>query len=142
MKKIRNIAIGLTLASGLFSCESLDVDPTGFYSQDNFYKTVEDAEASLYYAYDAMTLVSYAPVAYYFAELSTDNSKVKEDEGADAQAFVNWEVTSQNDLLLQYFRSAYITINRANAVIENVEGRGFNETDENRLLGEAYFLLV
>lgn len=140
MKKIRNIAIGLTLASGLFSCESLDVDPTGFYSQDNFYKTIEDAEASLYYAYDAMTLVSYAPVAYYFAELSTDNSKVKEDEGADAQAFVNWEVTSQNDLLLQYFRSAYITINRANAVIENVEGLGFNETDENRLLGEAYFL--
>jgi len=140
MKNIYKAILGLALVLGLFSCEDLTVEPTGFYSEDNFYKTVEDAEASLLYAYDAMTLVSYAPVAYYFTELSTDNCKVKEDEGADAQAFVNWTVSSQNDLLLQYFRSAYITINRANAVIENVQGRGFNESDEKRLLGEAYFL--
>ncbi|PKQ64875.1 RagB/SusD family nutrient uptake outer membrane protein [Labilibaculum filiforme] len=140
MKILNKITLGLAFVMGLASCESLDVEPTGFYSEDNFYKTVEDAEASLLYAYDALTLTSYAPVTYYLTELGSDNCIVKSDEGADAQAFVNWEVTSQNELLTQYYRCAYIAINRANAVIENVEGRGFNEEDEKRLLGEAYFL--
>ena len=140
MRQIKNIIIGLTLVLGFVSCESLDVEPQGFYSDENFYKTIEDAEASMLYAYDGLTQVSYAPVTYYLTELASDNCIVKPDEGADAQAFVNWEVTSQNQLLTQYYRSCYIAINRANAVIENVEGRGFNESDESRLLGEALFL--
>lgn len=140
MKILNKIALGLAFATSLASCESLDVEPYGFYSDENFYKTVEDAEASLLYAYDGLTTVSYAPVTFYLTELASDNCVVKPDEGADAQAFVNWEVTSQNQLLSQYYRSAYIAINRANAVIENVEGRGFNVEDEKRLLGEAYFL--
>ncbi|WP_066629928.1 RagB/SusD family nutrient uptake outer membrane protein [Labilibacter marinus] len=140
MKTLYKILFSLAIAAGVYSCESLTVEPEGFYSDKNFYKTVEDAEASLLYAYDALTLVSYAPVTFYFAELATDNCNVKSDEGADATAFTNWEVTSQNELLSQYYRCAYIAINRANAVIENVEGRGFNEVDEKRLLGEAYFL--
>lgn len=140
MMKIKQIILGLVLAAGLVSCESLDIEPEGFYSDQNFYKTIEDAEAATLYAYDALTLVSYAPVTYYLAELSSDNCRVKADEGADAQAFVNWEVTSQNELLTQYYRSAYIAINRANAVIENVTDKGFNKEDEERLLGEALFL--
>ncbi len=140
MKQIKNILLGLTLGLSLVSCESLDVEPQGFYSDENFYNTIEDAEASLLYAYDGLTQVSYAPVTYYLTELASDNCNVKPDEGADAQAFVNWEVTSQNQLLTQYYRSCYISINRANAVIENVEGRGFNKGDEDRLLGEALFL--
>lgn len=140
MKTFNKIVLGLAFVLGLVSCESLEVEPYGFYSEDNFYKTVEDADAALLYAYDALTLASYAPVSYYLADLSTDNCTVKPDEGADAQAFVDWKVTSQNQLLSQYYRCAYIAINRANAVIENVEGRGLNEADEKRLLGEAYFL--
>lgn len=140
MNTIKKIIFGLAFTVGFVSCESLEVEPYGFYSDENFYKTIEDAEASMLYAYDGLTLVSYAPVAYYLAELSTDNCSVKPDEGADAQDFVNWEVTSQNQLLTQYYRSAYIAINRSNAVIENVEGKGFNLEDEQRLLGEAYFL--
>ncbi|RKR14912.1 SusD-like starch-binding protein associating with outer membrane [Maribacter vaceletii] len=138
--KIKNIILGLTFIVGFVSCESLDVEPQGFYSDKNFYKTIEDAEASMLYAYDGLTSVSYAPVTYYITELSSDNCIVKPDEGADAQAFVNWEVNSQNALLSQYYRSIYIAINRANAVIENVEGKGFNPEDEKRLLGEALFL--
>ncbi|MGJ8661112.1 MAG: RagB/SusD family nutrient uptake outer membrane protein [Bacteroidota bacterium] len=140
MMKIKHIILGLALTVGLVSCESLDLEPQGFYSDENFYKTVEDAEAAILYAYDGLTLVSYAPVTFYLAELASDNCRVKQDEGADAQAFVNWEVTSQNELLTQYYRSAYIAINRANAVLENVEGKGFNVEDEKRLLGEALFL--
>lgn len=138
--KITKIIIGIVLLMGVVSCESLDVEPEGFYSDENFYDTLEDAEASLLYAYDALTLVSYAPVSFYLTELASDNCVVKPDEGADAQMFVNWQVTAQNELLSQYYRSAYIAINRANAVLENVEGRGYDKEEENRLLGEALFL--
>ncbi|SDE45257.1 RagB/SusD family nutrient uptake outer membrane protein [Cellulophaga baltica] len=140
MKHFKRLIVGLALVTGVTSCESLDVEPTGFYSDENFYKTIEDAEASILYAYDALTLVSYAPVTYYFTELASDNCDVKADEGPDAQAFVNWEVTAQNQLLTQYYRSIYIAVNRANAVIENIEGKGFNPEDEKRILGEALFL--
>ncbi|TKD62507.1 RagB/SusD family nutrient uptake outer membrane protein [Flavobacterium sp. ASW18X] len=138
--KITKIIIGIVLLIGVVSCESLDVEPEGFYSDENFYDTLEDAEASLLYAYDALTLVSYAPVSFYLTELASDNCVVKPDEGADALMFVNWQVTAQNELLSQYYRSAYIAINRANAVLENVEGRGYNHEEESRLLGEALFL--
>ncbi|WP_255535162.1 RagB/SusD family nutrient uptake outer membrane protein [Cellulophaga sp. E16_2] len=140
MKHFKKLIVALALVAGVTSCESLDVEPTGFYSDENFYKTIEDAEASILYAYDALTLVSYAPVTYYFTELASDNCNVKADEGADAQAFVNWEVTAQNQLLTQYYRSIYIAVNRANALIENIEGKGFNPEDEKRILGEALFL--
>ncbi len=140
MKTLNKILIGLAFVIGLVSCESLDVEPYGFYSDENFYKTIEDAEASILYAYDALTLTSYAPVALILGEIPTDNCKPKPSEGIDAQNLENWESTSQNNLFFQYFRCAYIAINRANAVIENVEGKGFNEADEKRLLGEAYFL--
>ena len=140
MIRLKKIIVGLAFVIGFVSCESLDVKPEGFYSDENFYKTIDDAEAAMLYAYDALTLVSYAPVTFYIAELSTDNCLVKQDEGADAQAFVNWEVTSQNSLLTEYYRSIYIAVNRANAVIENVEGKGYNVEDEERLLGEALFL--
>ena len=68
MKHFKRLIVGLALVAGVTSCESLDVEPTGFYSDENFYKTIEDAEASILYAYDALTLVSYAPVTYYFTE--------------------------------------------------------------------------
>ncbi|WP_282035462.1 RagB/SusD family nutrient uptake outer membrane protein [Saccharicrinis aurantiacus] len=139
-RNIFKIGLGLMVIMGLVSCESLDVKPKGFYSDENFYKTVEDANAGLLYAYDALTLVSYAPVSYYLGELASDNVGVKPDEGADAQQFDRWEVNSQNTLLLDYYRGAYISINRANAVIANTEGKGFNQEDEDRLLGESYFL--
>ena len=137
---IKKLFLGIVLLLGVLSCESLDVKPEGFYSDENFYDTLEDAEASLLYAYDGLTLVSYAPVTFYLTELASDNCVVKPDEGVDSQAFVNWQVTAQNELLTQYYRSAYIAINRANAVIENVEGRGYDPAEESRLLGEALFL--
>ncbi|WP_068474997.1 RagB/SusD family nutrient uptake outer membrane protein [Saccharicrinis aurantiacus] len=140
MKTINKIVLGFAVVLGLSSCEGLDVEPKSFYSADNFYKSIDDARSSLYYAYDALTLTSYAPLNYYFGELPTDNCNVKPDEGADAQALVNWEVTSQNTLLLEYYRSAYIGINRANAVIANVVDRGFEQSEVDDIVGQAYFL--
>ena len=50
MKKI----IFTLAAVGMLSACSLDETPYGFYSSDNFYKTEEDAESGLMYAYNAL----------------------------------------------------------------------------------------
>ena len=50
MKKI----IFTLAAVGMLPACSLDETPYGFYSSDNFYKTEEDAESGLMYAYNAL----------------------------------------------------------------------------------------
>ena len=135
--KLLTVAATMAMAS---SCVNLDIEPKGFYSDKNFYQNVEDANSALLYAYDGMTYNSYTQALMYFSELASDNCNVKLDEGADAVQIMNWEVNANNEILLQFYRSIYITINRANAVIENVPGKGFDEAIEKQLLGEAYFL--
>lgn len=140
MNIIKKIICGLAIAVGFASCQDLDVDPNGFYSEENFFNTVEEADAALIYAYDALTYIEYSRGVFYLGEIPSDNCSVKPDEGADAQAFQYWTVTGDNTILLNYYRYGYIAINRANAVIENVVDADFLEASKNSLLGQAYFL--
>ena len=65
---------------------------------------------------------------------------------ADAYDMENWRTTSQNTLLLDFYRAQYMGIGRCNLAIKYISQMeiGIDEqfTDEmkNRLLGEAYFL--
>ncbi|MDD4193354.1 MAG: RagB/SusD family nutrient uptake outer membrane protein [Mangrovibacterium sp.] len=121
------------------SCD-LTEDPYGFYSEDNFYKTPEDAEASLMFAYNALTFIEYARGIFYIGELASETCNVKADEGYGSQQFNNWTVDANNETLTYFFKYCYIAINRSNAVIDNVLNSGFEDMVRNRLLGEAYFL--
>lgn len=46
----KHIALFLGAAATLSSCD-LEETPYGFYSEDNFYNSAEDAEAAVNYAY-------------------------------------------------------------------------------------------
>jgi len=133
--------LSLLVFLGLFlsSCD-LKEDPYGFYSEDNFYKTPQDAEASLLYAYNALTFLEYSRGIFYIGELASDICDVKPDEGYGAQQLNNWTADATNETLTYYFKYCYIAINRANAVIENVSNSSFNEEIKHKLLGEAHFL--
>ena len=133
--------LSLLLLIGLLvsSCD-LNEEPYGFYSEDNFYKTPADAEASLLYAYNALTFLEYSRGIFYIGELASDICDVKADEGYGSQQLNNWTADATNESLTYYFKYCYIAINRANAVIENVANSPFNEEIKNKLLGEAYFL--
>ena len=50
--KIKHLILAFGGASLLAAC-NLDEYPYGFYSEDNFYKTEEDAESGLMYAYNS-----------------------------------------------------------------------------------------
>ncbi|MFA6335985.1 MAG: RagB/SusD family nutrient uptake outer membrane protein, partial [Bacteroidales bacterium] len=131
----------ILMLSGMFitSC-NLTEDPYGFYSEDNFYTTVDDAESSLLYAYNALNFIEYSRGIFYIGELASDICDVKSGEAYGAQDLNNWKADANNETLTYYFKYCYIGINRANAVIENVMNSDFDEDDKVKLFGEAYFL--
>ena len=129
------VAFGL-----LFTSCDLTETPYGFYSEDNFYKTPEDAEASLMFAYNSLTFIEYSRGIFYIGELASDICDVKPDEAYGSQQLNNWTADASNETLTYFYKYCYISINRSNAVIDNVKNSTFNDEIKKRLLGEAYFL--
>ena len=129
----------------LASCD-IEEKPYGFYSDDNFYQTVDDADAALMYAYNALTFLEYSRGIFYIGECASETVDLKSGEDANnpgAQALDEWKISdnANNQTLQLYFKYCYIAINRANAVISNVEkSTAIDTADKQRLLGEAYFL--
>ncbi|MEH0152913.1 RagB/SusD family nutrient uptake outer membrane protein [Limibacter armeniacum] len=123
------------------SCD-LQEEPYGFYSEDNFYKTATDAESAISYAYDALTYLEYSRGVFMLGDMPTDEAGPKADEGADAQALHNWttENFNTNRSLSNYFKYAYIAINRANSILDAIPNSQIEEKLKNQYLGEAYFL--
>lgn len=136
MKKI----IFTLAAVGMLSACSLDETPYGFYSSDNFYKTEEDAESGLMYAYNALNYLEYLRGIWYLGDIPTEAMYPKSDEPGDIHMLQQWTVNSETELTMYYFKYCYIGINRANTVIERVSGGNLNETVKNRVVGEALFL--
>lgn len=139
---MNNIKYVLVLLLMVISSCDLAEDPYGFYSEDNFFKSAGDAEAALLYAYDAITYLEYSRVVFYVGDLPTDEATPKGDESADIQDVSNWNVSNfaNNQLLSNYFKYAYIAINRANAVIQQLEEADFDPSLRDQYLGEAYTL--
>ena len=135
--KIFSIIVLLGLIT--VSCD-LKEEPYGFYSESNFYKTPVDAEASLMYAYNALTFIEYSRGIFYIGELASEICDVKADEGYGSQQLNNWTADANNETLTYFFKYCYISINRSNAVIDNISNSTFDPVIKNRLLGEAYFL--
>lgn len=121
------------------SCDLIE-EPYGFYSDSNFYKTQEDAESALMYAYNAFTFLEYTRGVTNIGDLPTETTDLKPDEGADAQELLNWKASASNTSLANYFKYCYIAINRANAVMQNVEGADFVPEVKDRILGEAHMI--
>lgn len=143
-KIVYSLLICGALATGFTSCD-LSESPYGFYSEKNFYKTPEDAEAALMYAYNALTFLEYSRGIFYIGEAASETVSLKSGEDANnpgAQALDEWKITdnANNQTLQIYFKYCYIAINRANAVIYNVERSDLPKAVKDRILGESYFL--
>jgi len=123
------------------SCD-LQEKPHGFYSEDNFFQTAEDAESGLMYAYDALTFLEYSRGIFWLGEAPSEAVSVKADEGPDVVSLSQWQIDGYptNSVLENYFQYAYIAINRSNAVIEQVPQGDFDQSLKDKYLGEAYFL--
>ena len=138
MKKLSICAAAAALLT-LGAC-SLQETSYGFYSGDNFYKSEEDAESGLMYAYNALNYLEYLRGIWYVGDIPTDDMYPKSDEPGDIHMLENWTVTANTELTHYYYKYCYIGINRANMVIDRVDGGNFSEAVKNRIVGEALFL--
>jgi hypothetical protein len=77
--------------SMIFASCNLDEKPYGFYSEDNFYKTVEDAEASLMYAYGTLTYLEYSRSVFFLGDMPTEELTTKSDASSENQDLNNWK---------------------------------------------------
>lgn len=135
--------IKLIIFSGLLalcSC-SLQEQPYGFYSEQNFFNTSADAESALCYAYNALTFLEYSRCVFNLGEIPTENIIPKRDS-QDLNNLDYWEVSTfkTNTILQQFFSYAFISINRTNEVIKYVPKGNYDQALKNQYMGEAYFL--
>lgn len=134
--------LALTAVGTMMASCSLEESPYGFYSEDNFYKTVDDAEASLMYAYGTLNYLEYSRSVFFLGDMPTEELTTKSDASVDNQDLNNWRTANfkTNGTLENFFKYAFIGVNRANAVIENVKDASFDAAARDQILGEAYFL--
>ncbi|WP_083634542.1 RagB/SusD family nutrient uptake outer membrane protein [Saccharicrinis aurantiacus] len=142
------IVLALTV---LFSSCNLDENPRGIYHDDNFYKSVSDAEAAIYYAYNTFNFIEYHRGIFSIGELPADLVDLKNDESVDWHNLNNWNTESHgiNLDLENFYKYCYIGINRANAIISKVPNSDFSDEYKEAFIAEAkvirawsYFSLV
>ena len=124
----------------LFSCEVINQDPEDRIAELNFWKTEEDAVASVIGVYDRIqSLAPYNPLAYV---ASAD--EVTFNNAADGyQAFNTHLLTVDNAQVDLYWQYNYSGIHRANEFIARVPGindKAFSEEEKAAILAESKFL--
>ena len=131
--------IAFILAALCLTACNLEEKPYGFYSEGSFYKTEADAQAATMYIYDAINYIEYSRAIVFLGGMNTDELDPKGDATQSTKDLDAWSLNNfkSNTTLGNFFKYSYITINRANAVIENVPGMSIDEDLKNRFVGEA-----
>ena len=137
---MKNYILMILAAALCLSACSLDEKPYGFYSNENFYKSEEDATSGLLYAYNALTFLEYSRGIFYLGDIPTETMSPKTDEAGDVYQLENWICTNETEQLEYYFKFCYIAINRANSVLANIDAASVPDNAKKRISGEAYFL--
>ena len=91
MKKNIYTFILISCILGFSGC-SLDEEPYGFYSEDNFYKTEGDAMAAIHYAYATLTYIEYSRALYFIGDMPTEIMTTKGDASVDNRALNLWRI--------------------------------------------------
>ena len=153
-KALTYSALALATLS-LSSCNDwLTEETPGTTKVSEFFTSLSTAEAVVNAAYVPMTWefgTTYYPEWYFGDIVSDDALKGGQDinDGADLRELENFKANSDNEILLQYYRAQWQSIQRANLAIDEIPTtRIETEGDEaekqakyrDRYLGEAYFL--
>ncbi|MEO1260140.1 MAG: RagB/SusD family nutrient uptake outer membrane protein [Bacteroidota bacterium] len=126
-------AFSILLAGLMFtSCEEdyLNPSPTAAVSASDYYSTEAQLEAGIISMYDGLQGVNIladtdvnknhsVQFEFYLTEMRSDNTKTKSSEGEAAQ-FEDFTIQATNGIVVDYYRSCYDIIFRANTVLENL----------------------
>lgn len=138
---MKNIILLLFTAILFSSCEkTLEEIPKDFISKANFYKNEQDAEAAIAGAYAGMQNDFFGITNYLMTELHGDYLFGR---GSQAPITIWNQILDQNNIgrCATNWSSFYQTINRANAVLDNVPNIvDIDSGTQKRILAEARFL--
>lgn len=143
-------AAGLLILSLCFTAckKALETDPYSFFTSDNFYTSIEEAEMATLGVYSAAS--TWAAYGWYIPQVLDNDSDIGQISGISAD---DWRViphyTGIPETIIYFstWSTLYQGIDRANVVIEKIptmrlyaSGTAVEKEQLNRMLGEAKFL--
>ncbi len=144
---MRRIMIFLVLASILFTaCEKfLDKPVKGRQTFDSFFTTEDECNQAVIGCYQSLSPEDWWEMDFYWliGDVCSDDAFKGNSIEGDQQEFGNmarWIIDSQNEWLDIKWRYSYITISRANLIIEYVPLADIQEDLKVKLTAEAHFL--
>lgn len=146
MKNIKLIFIVVS-AMVMVSCadDFLEPAPISFIGGESFFASEDELNTWVISMYDAIqgdpstsSNVNHG-IQYEFqlTEMRSDNTRTKAQEGQNAQ-FENYTVQATNGVVLDYYKSYYNVIFRANVVLANIDVA--TDANRNAIEGEAKFV--
>lgn len=128
------------------SCEKyLDQPVLGKQTVDNFYSTPKECEQSIIACYQSLNHESWWEMDFFWlvGDVCSDDAFKGNSIEGDQQEFGNlarWIIDSNNEWLDIKWRYSYITISRANLIIEYVPKASIDQELKDKIVGEAKFL--
>jgi len=144
MKKI--IITFLFSAALLVSCTELEVTPTSFVTEDNYFITQDDAVASVTAVYASLSIDPgeqslFGRNLYFLTDMGSDYAAAGVSAtNPQVRAMSSLTHDATNDRVQVAWRQIYNGINRANVSIDNIPKVAGNEVIKTRLINEAKFI--
>jgi hypothetical protein len=143
MKKI----ITFILSAGLFvSCTDLEVTPTSFVTEENFFKTQDDALASVTAVYASLSFDPgeqslFGRNLYFLTDMGSDYAAAGVSAtNPQVRALSSLTHDATTDRVQVAWRQIYNGINRANVAIDNIPKVSGTDVVKTRLINEAKFI--
>lgn len=143
MKKIITFILSATI---LVSCTELEVTPTSFITEENFFQTQDDAVASVTAVYASLSLDPgeqslFGRNLYFLTDMASDYAAAGVSAtNPQVRALSSLTHDATSDRVQVAWRQIYNGINRANVAIDNIPRANAPEVLKTRLINEAKFI--
>lgn len=144
-----SVALAFLLSLLITGCDGvLEEEPPSSLSPENFYQSAADAQTALTGAYSLLQSgytphSSYPSGRWYRAVNDITGPQMTTFKGPGGQEegpLDKWNFKASQTPLEFIYENAYIAINGANAVLDNVPSIDMDEGQKEQILGEARFL--
>ncbi|MFY0690017.1 MAG: RagB/SusD family nutrient uptake outer membrane protein [Cyclobacteriaceae bacterium] len=145
MKKLKYLLI----VAIFIGCDDfITLEPQDSLTSSGFYKTESDAISAINATYSAFQTLNYygfnLPVLTNVSAQDAVKGGFGAGDRAEYQQFADYTVADNNTWSIDFYKSAFGGINRANQVLDNVSlievGADMSQEVKTRVLGEAHFL--
>lgn len=131
--------LGCLTALSVVGCDQfLEPKPTDVLAPENFYRSAADAVSAVNSVYAQSQWVYFW--VWYESDVASDDAFATPNYGADGHQLASYTFDPTLWSIDDLWTNAYITINKANIVLDRVPPIVMDVTERNRVLGEAHYL--